>query len=129
MIRRYWIAMPLAWSACGRPARDPASLLPATAGEGWLRSSLHGVSPPNANILRAFEATYGISGHPETTVTVDLYEGKTSGTAFEMTQHWKASPDSVFFDKGTYFVTIKWKQADRAALHDLVRALQKNLEK
>ncbi len=79
--------------------------------------------PPKDTIARVFEADYTGAGD----LTVDLYEAKVSGTAFEMTQHWRSSPDSVFFDKGKYFVVVKWKQADRAALSAFVRALQKSL--
>jgi hypothetical protein len=59
---------------------------------------------------------------------VDLYEAKVSGTAFEMTQHWREAPNTVFFDKGRYFVVVKWEQADREALTAFVRGLEKELE-
>jgi len=81
------------------------------------------MTPPNPAVLRAFEAAYDGAGR----VTVDLYETKVSGTAFEMTQHWRASPDTVFFDKGRYFVLVKWEQADRGALTAFVRGLQREL--
>jgi len=80
--------------------------------------------PPKPTILRAFEATYEGAGN----LTVDLYETKVSGTAFEMTQHWRAAPDTVFFDKGRHFVVVQWEQADRQALTAFVRGLQKELE-
>jgi hypothetical protein len=57
-----------------------------------------------------------------------LYEAKVSGTAFEMTQHWRSAPNTVVFDKGRCFVVVKWERADRQALTAFVRALQKNLE-
>ncbi|HTT65974.1 MAG TPA: hypothetical protein VMG35_29190 [Bryobacteraceae bacterium] len=81
------------------------------------------VPPPQPNVARLLEAGYGGAGK----VTVDLYETKASGTAFEMTQHWRAAPNTVFFDKGRYFVVVKWEQADRNALTAFVRALQKEL--
>jgi hypothetical protein len=123
MRRRYWIALALVSSACSQPARSAASLLPAIVGGVWQRKSLHGMTPPNPAVLRAFEAAYDGAGR----VTVDLYETKVSGTAFEMTQHWRASPDTVFFDKGRYFVLVKWEQADRGALTAFVRGLQREL--
>jgi hypothetical protein len=57
-----------------------------------------------------------------------LYEAQVSGTAFEMTQQWRAAPNTVFFDKGRYFVVVKWEQADRKALTAFVRGMQKVLE-
>jgi len=79
--------------------------------------------PPKPGVLRTFEAAYEGAGK----LTVDLYETKVSGTAFEMTQHRRASADTVFFDQGRYFVVVKWEQADRQALTAFVHALQKEL--
>jgi hypothetical protein len=124
MRRRYWIVLALVSSACSQPARSAASLLPASVGGVWQRQSLHDIPPPKPAILRAFEAAYEGAGR----ATVDLYEAKVSGTAFEMTQHWRASADTVFFDKGRYFVVVKWERADRQALTAFVRGLQKELE-
>ena len=124
MTRRYGIVLALALSACGQPARSAASLLPANLGGGWQRNSLRDIPPPRPGIIRAFEAGYQGAGK----LTVDLYETKVSGTAFEMVQHWRASADTVCFDKGRYFVLVKWEQADRQALTAFVRGLQKELE-
>ena|SRR5579862_1368553 len=123
MIRRNWIFAALASSACSHPPASGESLLPRQVG-AWTRTSLHDVAPPQANVLRGFEAVYSGAGE----LTVDLYDTKASGVAFEMTQHWRPSADTVFFDKGTYFAVVKWEQADRAALREFVRALQKELE-
>jgi hypothetical protein len=122
MTRRYWIVLALVWSACSQPPRSAETLLPASI-EVWQRKSLRDIPPPKPTILRAFEAGYEGAGK----LTVDLYEAKVSGTAFEMTQHWRESPNTVFFDKGRYFVVVKWEQADRQALTAFVRALQKEL--
>lgn len=124
MTRRYWIVLMLAGSGCSQPPRGAESLLPASFGGVWQRRSLREIPPPKPTIARAFEAGYEGAGK----ITVDLYEGKALGTAFEMTQHWKASPDTVFFDKGKYFVLVRWEQADRQAIRAFVRGLQKELE-
>ena len=124
MVRRYWIAFAVVWSACSQPPRSAESLLPPSVGGIWQRKSLRDTPPPKPGVLRAFEADYGGAGK----LTVDLYETKVSGTAFEMTQHWRASADTVFFDKGRYFALVKREQADRKALTTFVRALQKELE-
>jgi len=123
MTRRYWIVVALVLSACSQPSRGAASLLPASVGI-WQRKSLRDMPTPKPSVMRALEAIYEGAGK----LTVDLYETKVSGTAFEMTQHWRAAPDTVFFDKGRYFVLLKWEQADRQALTAFVRALQKELE-
>jgi len=123
MTRRSWIIPALLETACNQPERNAADLLPENVDGVWQRQGLRDLTPPNDTIARAFEAEYGGPGQ----LTVDLYEAKSSGTAFEMTQHWRASADSVFFDKGRYFVVVRWKQADRAALTRFVGTLQKQL--
>jgi len=123
MTRRYWIVLALVWSACSQPARSGASLLPASLGGVWQRKSLRDIPPPKPAVVRAFEGAYEGAGK----LTVDLYETKVSGAAFEMVQRWRAAPDTVCFDKGRYFVLVKWEQADRKALTAFVRALQKEL--
>ena len=124
MIRRSCIVFAIVFSGCGRPARSSENLLPPTVAGAWQRASLRDIPPPKPSILRAFEADYQGAGK----LTVDLYEARVSGTAFEMTQHWRSAPDTVFFDKDRYFVVMKWQQADRPALTAFVRAMQKNLE-
>jgi hypothetical protein len=126
MTRRYWISFALVCSACSQPPRAAESLLPASVSGGWQRQSLHEIPPPKPTILRAFEAGYAGAGAGK--VTIDLYEAKVSGAAFEMTQHWRSAPNTVVFDKGRYFAVAKWRQADRWALSAFLRALQKNLE-
>jgi hypothetical protein len=113
----------LASSACSHPPRGAASLLPSSLA-GWQRKSLRGIPPPQPAVLRAFEGEYEGAGK----LTVDVYDAKVSGTAFEMTQHWREAPNTVFFDKGRYFVVVKWELAERAALTAFVRALEKELE-
>ena len=96
MTRRYWILSALVWSACSQPPRAAGSLLPASVGAVWQRKSLRDIPPPKPSVTRAFEAAYEGAGK----VIVDLYETRVSGTAFEMTQRWRSTPDTVFFDKG-----------------------------
>jgi hypothetical protein len=123
MTRRCWVVLALVATACSQSPRGAESLLPPSVGGVWQRTSLRGITPQRPGIVRAFEAAYEGAGQ----LTVDLCETKVSGTAFEMTQHWRSSPDTVFFDKGRYFVLVKWERADRNALTAFVRALQKHL--
>jgi hypothetical protein len=124
MTRCYWIAAVLLLTSCHpAPPADPAGLLPASIYGKWQRTSLTSVPPAERGVLRAFRATFTGAGE----VTVDLYETRASGTAFEMTQHWRETPDTVFFDKGRFFAVVKWKQADRQALTQFVRELESHL--
>ena len=116
------MVLALASSACSPPASPPETLLPATVAGSWTRTSVHATTPI-AGALRAFEAVYEGSG----SLTAAVHETKVSGVAFELQQHWKSEPNSVFFSKGRYFVLIKWQQADRRALTVFVRALEKSL--
>jgi hypothetical protein len=123
MPHRGSILLALSLAACAKPPRAAESLLPATPGGVWHRTALHAVAGTQPGVERAFEAVYEGPGK----LTVTLYEARVSGTAFEMAQRWKHSPDTVFFDKGRYFVLIAWQQADRQALAAFVRAMQNEL--
>jgi len=123
MMRRYWLLVALALGACKTAPREAGSLLPATVAGAWRRSSLRAILPPQPKVTRAFEADYDGPGR----VTVDLFEAVASGVAFEMTQHWREAADTVFFDKGEYFVVVKWRQTDRQALKAFIRELQREL--
>jgi hypothetical protein len=123
MPHRGSILFALSLAACAKPPRAAESLLPATLGGVWHRTALHGAASSQPGVARAFEAVYDGAGR----LTVTLYEARVSGTAFEMAQRWRHSPDTVFFDKGRYFVLITWRQADRKALAAFVRAMQNSL--
>jgi len=125
MPRRLWIVPLLLASACGPPRPDAASLLPPTVAVVWQRKSLHEIPPPQASVTRAVEAAYEGAGQ----ITARIYATKSPGSAFEMTQHWKEQKNTVFFDKGRYFVVVEWQQADRNALTAFVRALEKELDR
>jgi hypothetical protein len=45
----------------------------------------------------------------------------------DLAQRWRPSADTVFFQQGRYFVVVKWQQADRKALQEFVRELEKRL--
>lgn len=124
MTRRYVIVLALVGSACGHLTRSGNQLLPPAIGGVWHRASLRDIAPPNNSIVGGFQAAYEGPGK----LTVDLYEAKVSATAFEMVQHWRAVADTIVFDEGKYFVTVKWEHADRQALTGFVRILQKQLE-
>src|SRR5271165_1699249 len=79
MVRRYWILTALSCCGCSPPPPSGDGLLPLRVGAVWIRESLRAIPPPQATILRGFEADYHGGGK----LTVDLYETKAPGTAFE----------------------------------------------
>jgi hypothetical protein len=56
-----------------------------------------------------------------------VYELSAPGVGLDLAQRWRPSADTVFFYRGPYFVVVKWQQADRQALQDFVRELEKRL--
>ena len=68
--------------------------------------------------------TLGVYTGPGT-VRVEVEDLRVPAVAFEKAQRTRSQPDTVFFDKGSYFVTVRWEKADREALKLLVRELQK----
>jgi hypothetical protein len=56
-----------------------------------------------------------------------VYELSSPGVGLALMQRWRPSADTVFFYQGRYFVVVKWQQADRKALEEFVRELQKRL--
>jgi len=88
--------------------------LPETAPGGWrLKETKH----EGAKTLAVYEG----SG----TVRVEVEDMGAQAVAFERVQRTRSAPETVFFDKDKYFVTVRWEQADRDALRQLVRELQK----
>jgi len=94
-------------------AKKPFPLPETTAG-GWrLKETRHDGSKTAA----VYEGP-GI-------VKVEAEDMGAQAVAFERAQRTRSQPDMVFFDKGSYFVTVRWEKADREALKLLVRELQK----
>jgi hypothetical protein len=88
--------------------------LPEKAPGGW---QLKETKKEGAKTL----AVYGGPG----TARVEIEDMGAQAVAFERAQRTRSQPDMVFFDKGNYFVTVRWEQADRDALRLLVRELEK----
>jgi hypothetical protein len=89
-------------------------VLPDTAPGGWrLKETKH----DGAKTFAVYEG--------QGTVRVEVEDMGAQAVAFERAQRTRAQPDTVFFDKDGYFVTVRWESADRQALRQLVRELQK----
>ncbi len=129
MTRRLWLMLPLLLAACGREAELPADLFPQNV-SGWQRTALRDLdasdSPdpvPRNEVSRLREATYDGPGKLEARV----YLLRNEGVGTMLSQRWRPSADTVFFDSGRYFVVIKWQSAERKALQDFVQHLEKKL--
>ena len=104
----------LSLGACSSAKKPP--VLPQTAAGGWhLKEAKQQQSK-----------TIGIYDGPGS-VRVEIEDTGNQAVAFERAQKTRQLPDMVFFDKGPYFVTVTWEKADREALRQLVRELEKGL--
>jgi hypothetical protein len=111
MVRLFWVMM-LLLVACSN-AKKPF-VLPETAPGGWRLTETKHEGAKTAGV-------YEGAG----TVRVEVEDMGAQAVAFEKAQRTRSQPDMVFFDKGSYFVIVRWEHADREALRQLVRALQK----
>jgi hypothetical protein len=100
--------------ACTGAKKPPA--LPETTPGGWhLKEAKHEQGK-----------TIGIYDGPGT-LRVEVEDMGSQAVAFERAQRTRAQADMVFFDKDSYFVTVRWEKADRDALKLFVRELEKRL--
>jgi hypothetical protein len=116
--------------ACGEKPKLPADLFPATAAGGWQLAGAHdfaeGESPdpvPRSAIQQERTATYKGPGQLE--AHVYLLDAEQTGQV--LAQRWRPSADTVFFNRGRYFVVIRWQQGDRRALQSFVAEFEKRL--
>jgi len=112
--RRIWLWLVAALGGCAR-SKEP--VLPESAAGGWRLQETR----------REPKKTMGTYQGPGT-VRVEVVDTGASVTAFDLAQRARPRPDTVFFYKENYFVTVKWEGADREALKLLVRDLEKRLE-
>jgi hypothetical protein len=129
MTRRHclWIAIALTGCRKSEPPFDP---FPDTVAGVWRRTSMRdsavadGPDPvPRASVTRLRTATYEGPGKLE----ARAYALTTSAVGLDLVQRWRPTADTVFFNPGSYFVVIQWQQADRKALQDFVREIEKRL--
>ena len=129
MTRRSWIFAALALAACREdaPSLDP---FPDTVAGVWRRTALSDLpvseAPdpvPRSAVRRLRTAVYQGPGRLE----ARAYELTSSSVGLDLVQRWRPSADTVFFNPGRYFVVVKWQQADRKALQDFVRELERRL--
>jgi hypothetical protein len=109
-----WLSLVAALGGC---ARHKDLMLPESAAGGW---RLQETRREPKKIL----GTYQGPG----TVRVEVVDTGAPVNAFDLAQRARPQPDTVFFYKENYFVTVKWEGADREALKLFVRDLEKRLE-
>lgn len=129
MTRRSSIFAALVLAAC----RDSAPLFdpfPDTVAGVWRRTALRDLpvseAPdpvPRTSVRRLRTAVYEGPGHLE----ARAYELSSFAVGLDLVQRWRPSADTVFFNPGRCFVVIKWQHADRQALQDFVREMEKRL--
>ncbi len=130
MSRRNWMWLAFALGACRGNAPLPADFFPATVANVWHRTAMRNLpvsdAPdpvPRTSVERLQVAAYEGPGNLEARV----YELSSPGVGLDLAQRWRPSADTVFFYQGRYFVVVKWQQADRKALQEFVRELEKRL--
>ena len=129
MTRRCAILAALALAACSRSAA-PYDPFPETVAGVWRRTEVRDVpvseAPdpvPRMSVIRLRVAVYEGPGRLE----ARAYELTSSGVGLDLVQRWRPSADTVFFNPGRSLVVVKWQQADRKALQDFVREIERRL--
>ncbi len=124
-----WLCMALMLCAC-RESAPPLDAFPDTVAGVWRRTGLKDVpvseAPdpvPRTAVRRLQAAAYEGPGKLE----ARAYELSSAAVGLELAQRWRPSADTIFFYRGRYFIVVKWQQAERKALQEFVRELEKRL--
>jgi hypothetical protein len=94
----------------------------------WRRTSIGDLPPsqtygpvPPGSIERIRAATYEGPGKLDARV----FQLTSPEVAYDVAQQWRPNPDTVFFYNDRFFVVVQWQTADRKALQEFVRILEK----
>ncbi len=79
---------------------------------------------PRNSVQRLLTASYAGPGKLE----ARAYELSTPAVGLTLAQRWRPSADTVYFNRGRYFVVVKWQEADRGALQAFLRALEERIQ-
>ena len=128
MRRRAVVALLLGCAACAK--REPAiEAFPETIA-GWKRTSLREMSAteapdpvPKETVKRVLSAAYEGAGK----LDARAYELTRQEIGLDIAQRWRPVPNTVFFWARSYFVVVTWQEAERKALQEFTRALEKRL--
>ena len=131
MTRRWWCLAVAAAAGCRRD-NAPMDVFPEAAPGGWRRVSLREIAAsdtpdpvPRTAVQRAQEAVYQAAGGAE--LDARAYRLSSDAVGLEIAQRWRPSADTVFFNRGKYFVVVKWQQAERQALQAFVKDVNARL--
>ncbi len=109
------------------------NVFPETAAGGWQRASLEDVpvseAPdpvPRTAVERVRRAVYRGPGGTE--LEARAYQLGSPGVGLDLVQRWRPSADTVFFNRGKYFIVVRWQKADRQALREFVKDVNSRLE-
>jgi hypothetical protein len=124
------LALAGALTGCGRHSAPPADLFPPTMAGVWQRTAVRETpvseAPdpvPRNSVARLLTASYSGPGK----LDARAYELDTPAVGLVLAQRWRPSADTVYFNRGRYFVVVKWQEADRAALRSFLRALEERI--
>jgi len=117
-------------AGCHSMVTIPRDVFPANAAGGWRRVAAQEVpiseAPdpvPRNEIERLEIAFYEGPGKIEARV----YALASATVGLELSQRWRPSADTVFFNRGRFFVVVKWQAAERQALESFIRELEGHL--
>jgi hypothetical protein len=116
-------------ASCRRSGKK-LDVFPTAAAGGWTRVALRDLpvaaSPdpvPRRAVRRAQEAAYQGPGR----LNARAYLLTSPAIALDLIQRWRPSADTVFFSRGSVFVVVNWRQAERKALQAFIRDVESRL--
>ena len=117
-------------AGCRTPVAMPPNLFPASAAGGWRLAVAREIpvseAPdpvPRNEIEWLKEGVYEGPGK----IAERVYALSSATVGLGLSQRWRPSADTVFFNRGHFFVVIKWQAAERQALESFIRELQGRL--
>jgi hypothetical protein len=126
-----WLSPVLLFTACSHSTVVPDEL-PQTVAAVWHRTAFNrppvsdAPDPVPRSAVQQFQsATYEGPGKLDARV----YVLDSSAVALDLSQRWRPSADTVFFNVGRFFVVMQWQDADRKALQAFSADLQMRLGK
>lgn len=99
------------------PGTDTAPDLPQSVAPGWSRKALTKVSPG------CWKAEYASGG----SAVVNVCAFASEALALDAVQRTRAAADTVDFQQGRHFVTVRWNNVSQAEITALIRAIQRSV--
>ena len=115
------VLTPALLSSCGGGQSGPPAL-PQSVSPGWTRAAITSAAARGTAVC--WETTYSGTG----TALVSVCRYGNEGGAFDAVQRTPAAAQVVKFQEGRNLVLITWKDAPKANLTALIRAIQKSLD-